>query len=178
MKCQTTLLSCAQEDMAFEVSSVPLSNTIMPGLPPRDPGSEFARHPSPGYRSIGDRRQAHSRHLVDDIQETEPSAMGERVVDEIHRPTGVGNGLDQDRRPRFDHASPGPPFRQTHDGLQVRDARVWRRALPFSEKSSRSAATSSLCSAKSFFSFAFLSSSCFSRLASETSMPPNSAFQL
>src|ERR1700722_14659624 len=35
MKCQTTLLSCAQANMAFEVNSVPLSETIMPGLPRR-----------------------------------------------------------------------------------------------------------------------------------------------
>src|ERR1700733_14179055 len=35
MKCQTTLLSCAQANMAFEVNSVPLSDTIIPGLPRR-----------------------------------------------------------------------------------------------------------------------------------------------
>ena len=35
MKCQITLLSCAQANMAFEVNSVPLSETIMPGLPRR-----------------------------------------------------------------------------------------------------------------------------------------------
>ena len=34
-KCQTTVLSCAQANMAFEVNSVPLSDTIMPGLPRR-----------------------------------------------------------------------------------------------------------------------------------------------
>ena len=34
-----------------------------------------------------------------------------------------------------------------------------------------------MCSARSFFSFAFSSSSAFDRLASETSMPPNLAFQ-
>src|SRR5277367_549561 len=35
MKCQTSLLSCAQANRAFEVNSVPLSETIMPGLPGR-----------------------------------------------------------------------------------------------------------------------------------------------
>jgi hypothetical protein len=35
MKCQTTLLSCVQANMAFDVNSVPLSETIMPGLPRR-----------------------------------------------------------------------------------------------------------------------------------------------
>ncbi|AIC29968.1 hypothetical protein IE4771_PB00238 (plasmid) [Rhizobium etli bv. mimosae str. IE4771] len=37
---------------------------------------------------------------------------------------------------------------------------------PFFEKSSRSAAASSICSASSFFSLAFSSSSAFSRFAS------------
>ena len=35
MKCQTILLTCAQASMAFEAISVPLSDTIMPGLPRR-----------------------------------------------------------------------------------------------------------------------------------------------
>src|SRR6202035_2163966 len=48
----------------------------------------------------------------------------------------------------------------------------------FFARSSRSAAASSICSARSFFSLAFSSSSCFRRLASETSMPPYLAFQL
>ena len=45
MKCQTTLLSCAQASMAFEVNSVPLSETIMPGLPRAfDQRRQLARH--------------------------------------------------------------------------------------------------------------------------------------
>src|SRR6478735_1704885 len=48
----------------------------------------------------------------------------------------------------------------------------------FFDSSSRIAAPSSIWSASSFFSFAFSSSSALSRLASETSMPPNLAFQL
>src|SRR5277367_4134736 len=48
----------------------------------------------------------------------------------------------------------------------------------FFDRSSRSAAASNICSAKSFFSFAFSSSSCFNRFASDTSMPPYLAFQL
>ena len=73
----------------------------------------------------------------------------------------------------------GPPLRQAHHGLQMRD-RVALGGGPyhFFDRSSRSAAASSICSASSFFSFAFSSSSAFSRLASETSMPPNLAFQL
>ena len=48
----------------------------------------------------------------------------------------------------------------------------------FFDSSSRNAAVSSIASASSFFSRAFSSSSCFSRFASETSIPPNFAFQL
>src|SRR3984885_14688817 len=48
----------------------------------------------------------------------------------------------------------------------------------FFDRSSRSAAASNICSANSFFSLAFSSSSCFRRFASETSMPPYLAFQL
>ncbi len=73
----------------------------------------------------------------------------------------------------------GLPLRQTHHGLQM----CHRGALGdgpyhFFDKSSRSAAASSICSARSFFSFTFSSSSAFSRLVSDTSMPPNLAFQL
>ena len=73
----------------------------------------------------------------------------------------------------------GPPFRQAHRRpVDARPRRAWRRALHFFESSSRSAAASSICSARSFFSLAFSSSKALSRLASETSMPPNLAFQL
>src|SRR6266851_2084982 len=48
----------------------------------------------------------------------------------------------------------------------------------FFPRSSRSAAASSIDSARSFFSFAFSSSIAFSRLVSETSIPPYRDFQL
>src|SRR6202041_1716489 len=73
----------------------------------------------------------------------------------------------------------GPPFRQAHRGPKMRDAFALDGGPHhFFDRSSRSAAASNICSAKSFFSLAFSSSSCFSRLASETSMPPYLAFQL
>src|SRR6478609_3320677 len=84
-----------------------------------------------------------------------------------------------DRLPVRADDQTGPPPRQAHRVLQVRH----RGALGggpyhFFDSSSRIAAPSSICSARSFFSFAFSSSSAFSRLASETSMPPNFPFQL
>jgi len=48
----------------------------------------------------------------------------------------------------------------------------------FFPKRSFKAALSSIASARSRFSFVFWSSSVFSRLASDTSMPPNLAFYL
>jgi hypothetical protein len=71
------------------------------------------------------------------------------------------------------------PKRKAHHGLQMRNAfALGDGPYHFFDRSSRSAAASSICSASNFFSFAFSSSSCFSRLASETSMPPYLAFQL
>src|SRR6202142_1699573 len=73
----------------------------------------------------------------------------------------------------------GPPFRQAHHGLKMRDAfALGGGPYHFFDRSSRSAAVSNICSAKSFFNFAFSSSSCFNRFASDTSMPPYLAFQL
>lgn len=59
----------------------------------------------------------------------------------------------------------------------ARPQRAWRRPTTFCSSSPRVAA-SSIYSARSLFSFAFSSSKALSRFASETSMPPNSAFQL
>ena len=79
----------------------------------------------------------------------------------------------------IDYDLAGPTLRKTHDGLQMRDGvTLGGRPYHFFARSSRSAAASSICSASSFFSLAFSSSSAFSRFASETSMPPYLAFQL
>ena len=218
-----------------------------------DQRRQFARHPPSRDRGVGDRRQAFSRHVIDDVQDPEAATTGELVMDKIQRPAGIRPGLDQDRRPGAhgaaagpalahgkafltvqpidpvqpgrlaqlpqQHEQPavteppasigklaqlaaqfcvrrparlvadhlavsaddaaGPPLRQTHDGLQVRDSfALGDGPYHFFDRSSRNAAASSICSASSFFSLAFSSSSCRSRLASETSIPPNLAFQL
>src|SRR5690606_38534706 len=73
----------------------------------------------------------------------------------------------------------GPTLRQAHGGPQMRDGFApGGGSYHFFVKSSRSAEASSIWSASSRFSFAFSSSSAFSRLASETSIPPYLAFQL
>jgi hypothetical protein len=73
---QTIWLSCAQASLALEVNSVPLSHTIMPGFPWRSTSivnSRATHRP----RGVGDRRQALSRHVIDDVQDAEPSAADE-----------------------------------------------------------------------------------------------------
>ena len=66
---------------------------------PFDQRRQFARHAPAGDRGVGDRRQALPRHVIDDIQDAKSSAAGKLVMDEIHRPTSVRLGFDQDRRP-------------------------------------------------------------------------------
>lgn len=52
---------------------------------PFDQLGQFARYTAARYRSVGDCRQAFSRHVVDDIEDPETPATGELVVDEIQR---------------------------------------------------------------------------------------------
>src|SRR5271156_3051276 len=108
MKCQTSLLSCAQANRAFEVNSVPLSETIMPGLPRRSinaVSSGATRRPEIEVSGIAAR---HSRVTVDDVEDPKSPAAGQLVVDEIQRPAGVRGRLDGDRRPRSQCAPPSP----------------------------------------------------------------------
>jgi len=101
MKCQMILLSCVQASMAFEVNSVPLSDTIMPGLPRRSiktVSSRATRRPEIDVSGIAAKHSSvtssHSRHVIDDVQDAEPPAAGELVMDKIQRPAGVGSRLD------------------------------------------------------------------------------------
>ena len=58
-------------------------------------------------RRVGDRRQAFARDVVHDIEDAEPSAVSDLVVDEVERPACVDPGLDQDRRACPDRSTPG-----------------------------------------------------------------------
>ncbi len=75
---------------------------------PFDQRRQFTRHAPTGDRGVGDRRQAFARHVVDDVEDPESPTAGELVVDEIQRPAGVGDRLDEDRRPRSHGAPPRP----------------------------------------------------------------------
>ena len=77
-------------------------------------------------------------------------------------------GLDQATRPALAHLVGS---HEMSDSFALGGGRHH-----FFDSRSFSAAGSSIASARSRFSFPFSSSSCFSRLASETSSPPNLAF--
>jgi hypothetical protein len=83
---------------------------------------------------------------------------------------GLSIGLDQATRPALAHLVGS---RETSDSFALGGGRHH-----FFDSRSFSAAASSIASAISRFSFAFSSSNCFSRLASETSSPPNLAFHV
>jgi hypothetical protein len=72
--------------MAFEVSSVPLSLTMVLGLPRSTREAiEFARHPEAGDRGIGDQRQALARAVVNHDQDAHAAAVDELIGDEVER---------------------------------------------------------------------------------------------
>ncbi|ABR64818.1 hypothetical protein Smed_6209 (plasmid) [Sinorhizobium medicae WSM419] len=50
-------------------------------------------HTTPGDRGVGDRCQTFARHVIDDVEHTEPPSAGELVVYEIQRPAGIGSAL-------------------------------------------------------------------------------------
>lgn len=117
--------------MAFEVSSVPLSETIIPGLPRRSisvVSSRATRRPEIVVSGIAAR---HSRHIINDIENPEPSPACKLVVHEIERPTGICFRLDQDRRTRADGPSSSLPLanRKPFLAIQPIDAVDARMAL-------------------------------------------------
>ena len=77
---------------------MPLSETIIPGLPRiADERHELARNPFARDRGVGDRRQTFARDVIDDVEDTEPPAKGELIVDEVERPARIDLGFDEDR---------------------------------------------------------------------------------
>src|SRR6266496_3099986 len=66
---------------------------------PLDDCDELAGNPSARDRGVGNRRQAFSRHVIDDVENTEAPAAGELIVDKVERPARIWLGLDQNGRP-------------------------------------------------------------------------------
>ena len=63
---------------------------------PFDQRRQLARHALAGDRGVGDRRQALSCHVVDDVEDPKSPTTGELVVNEIQRPAGIGGRIDED----------------------------------------------------------------------------------
>jgi len=106
MWCHSTFASPDQTSTAFEVSSVPLSPTIMPGRPRSATRSTDSRTTRlPGDRGVHHRPQTFARDIVDDVQHPEAPAGGKLVMHEVQPPALVGERPHRPRRPRA-HGAP------------------------------------------------------------------------
>ena len=82
--------SCDQPRIALEVSSVPLSLTIMAGLPRVAMSASSSRATrSPESDVSATRREAFAGAVVDHGQDPEAAAVGEVIGDEVERPALV-----------------------------------------------------------------------------------------
>lgn len=85
-----------------------------------DQRRQFACHPPPRDRGVGDGRQTFPGHVIDDIQDPEATAAGELVVDKIQRPPGVRPSLDQYRRSGAHGAAAGRRLRTLRPSSRYR----------------------------------------------------------
>jgi hypothetical protein len=83
VSCQSTRRSGVQASIAMLVSSVPLSETQVRGLPDYDDRVQLASDAPAGDRGIGNQRQAFASEVVDHGEDAEPPTIGERVGDEV-----------------------------------------------------------------------------------------------
>jgi hypothetical protein len=75
-----------------------------------DQRGQFARHPTFRDRSVRDCRQAFPGDVINDVQDAEPPAAGELIMDKIERPAGIRPSLHEDRRPCTYGAASSAPF--------------------------------------------------------------------
>src|SRR5262245_55027458 len=75
--------------MAFEVSSVPLSLTIVLGLPRSASSRSSSRAPDAGDRGVGHQRQAFARAVVDHDEDAQAAAIDELIGNEVERPAVI-----------------------------------------------------------------------------------------
>ncbi len=68
---------------------MPLSETIIPGLPRRSISVVSSRATRRRDRRVLDRCQAFARHVINGVEDPESPAAGQLVVDEIQRPAGI-----------------------------------------------------------------------------------------
>jgi hypothetical protein len=124
--------------MAFDVNSVPLSETIIPDLPRCSTSAVSSRATRrPEIEVFRDRSQAFTGHIIDHVHDPEAPAVSELVVDKVQRPKSIGNSFDEDRRPPRDCPAPGaalahgqPLFSiETVDPVDARELASWRSRM-------------------------------------------------
>ena len=97
----------AQPRMAFEVNSVPLSDTIIRGLPRAPTSIVNSRATCLPEIEVSGIAARHTRVTSSTmLRMRKCQALGELVMDEAERPARVDLGLDQDRRARSDRFPP------------------------------------------------------------------------
>src|SRR5262245_38952162 len=77
--------------MALEVSSVPLSETIMKDSHGARRSGRVRAPPLAGERVVGNGGQTLAAEVVDDAQDAKAPAIGQGVGDEVEAPALVGN---------------------------------------------------------------------------------------
>ena len=120
MKCQSMPVSLHQASMALQVNSVPLSETIEPGLPRRSTISrQFPSHPPPGDRRVRDRAQAFLGDVVDDVEDAEAPSIGELIRRRSRGTSGAFGFLPPDRRPGPCRLAAGPTLADSEPFLPI-----------------------------------------------------------
>src|SRR6267154_5134326 len=102
--------------MALDVSSVPLSLTIVAGLARQPMIASSARDASPADRGVGHQRQTLAGAVVVHLQDPEPAPVGELVGDEVETPALVGDRGCLYRPPRS-HGPLAPAALANHQPL-------------------------------------------------------------
>jgi hypothetical protein len=96
-----------QASIALQVNSVPLSETIEPGLPRRASIAVSSRATRRPEIDVSDRAQTLLGDVVDDVEDAEASAIGELVIDEVERPARVRPRFQKDRHPDANRLAAG-----------------------------------------------------------------------
>jgi hypothetical protein len=73
-------------------------------------GGELASDATSRDGGVGDRTQTLLGDIVDDVEDAEPPAIGELILDEVERPARIGLGLHHDGRASSQGLAPGPPL--------------------------------------------------------------------
>jgi hypothetical protein len=96
----TAFFHPVQASMAFEVNSVPRSETIGRGRPRRATMASSSRAIRlPEIRPVGDGCKAFLGDAIDHVEDAQPSTAGELVMDEVNRPARVWQFGEKQRDP-------------------------------------------------------------------------------